>query len=219
MVASTRRRLVDSAMALFTEQGFDATSVDEVATRAGVGRTTYFRHFPTKEDVVFPDHDTLLAAVDARLATATPTTRRTALAEAAGIVLEHYLAEGETARQRYLLTRTVPPLRHRELASVHRYFQLFSSHLRRWLGETPDAALVAELTASGVITAHNHVLRRWLRGELDDARAALRTALDLALARLPGETGPTQPVTVVVTSAGGDVETVLGEVRRALLDA
>lgn len=218
MVASTRGRLVDSAMALFTEHGFDATSVDEVAAHAGVGRTTYFRHFPTKEDVVFPDHDSLLAAVDARLATATEQTRRTALTEAAGIVLEHYLAEGETARQRYRLTRTVPPLRHRELASVHRYFQLFSGHLRRWLGDAPEAALLAELTASGVITAHNHVLRRWLRGEVDDPHAVLRSALDLALARLPGEGEAAAPVTVVVTSASGDVETVLGEVRRALLD-
>lgn len=220
MATSTRRRLVDAAMALFAEQGFDGTSIEEVVARAGVGRTTFFRHFPTKEDVVFPDHEGLLQRVDARLATATSTTRRAALKEAASIVLEHYLAEGETARQRYRLTRTVAPLRHRELASVHRYFRLFSRHLRAWLVDEPEATLRAELTASLVITAHNHVLRGWLRGEITDPRAALDTALDLALSRLPeDEVGGPGPVTVVVTTAHGDVDTVLGEVRRALLES
>jgi AcrR family transcriptional regulator len=212
--------MVDAAMALFAERGFDSTSVEDVVARAGVGRTTFFRHFPTKEDVVFPDHDGLLRRVDARLATATAATARTALEEASGIVLQHYLAEGETARQRYRLTRTVAPLRHRELASVHRYFRLFSEHLRRWLGDQPDAALRAELTASSVITAHNHVLRGWLRGEVDDPSGALTVALDQALSRLPTEpAGGRGPVTVVVTTTGRDVDDVLGEVRRALLEA
>jgi AcrR family transcriptional regulator len=202
MVASTRRRLVDSAMALFAERGFEATSVDDVAARAGVGRTTFFRHFPTKEDVVFPDHDALLDKVDARLATGTAATARTALEEASGIVLAHYLAEGETARQRYRLTRTVTPLRHRELASVHRYVRLFSGHLRAWLAEADDAALRSELTAAAVITAHNHVLRGWLRGEETDPHAALSASLDLALAPLAGPPA--------------DIDGVLAEVRRAL---
>ena len=202
MVATTRSRLVDSAMALFAEQGFEATSVEDIAARAGVGRTTFFRHFPTKEDVVFPDHDALLDRVDARLATGTAATARTALEEASGIVLDHYLAEGETARQRYRLTRTVTPLRHRELASVHRYVRLFSGHLRAWLGDAADAALRSELTAAAVITAHNHVLRGWLRGEVDNPRSALTAALDRALA--PTSTTP------------ADIDAVLAEVRRAL---
>ena len=220
MASSTRGRMVDAAMALFAERGFDSTSVEDVVARAGVGRTTFFRHFPTKEDVVFPDHDGLLRRVDARLATATAATARTALEEASGIVLAHYLAEGETARQRYRLTRTVAPLRHRELASVHRYFRLFSEHLRRWLGDQPDAALRAELTASSVITAHNHVLRGWLRGEVSDPPAALTAALDQALSRLASEpAGQQGPVTVVVTTTGRDVDAVLGDVRRALLES
>ncbi|GAB6985732.1 TetR/AcrR family transcriptional regulator [Nocardioides pyridinolyticus] len=202
MVASTRRRLVDSAMALFAEQGFEATSVEDVAAHAGVGRTTFFRHFPTKEDVVFPDHDALLDRVDARLATGTAATARTALEEASRIVLAHYLDEGETARQRYRLTRSVTQLRHRELASVHRYVRLFSGHVRAWLGDREDAALRSELTAAAVITAHNHVLRGWLRGELDDPRASLTSALDQALAPFSG--------------TPADIDEVLAEVRRAL---
>lgn len=212
---ATRRRLVDSAMALFAEQGFEATSIEDVVARAGTGRTTFFRHFPTKEDVVFPDHDTLLAQVDARLATGSAQTVSTALREASALVLEHYLAEGDTARQRYRLTRDVAPLRQRELASVHRYVRLFTGHLRRWYGEAPDAVLRAELTAAAVITAHNHVLRSWLRGESAEPRAHLAAALDQALG--DASTSASAPVTVVVRGDAANVEAVLAEVRRALL--
>src|SRR6478735_12000423 len=72
MTSTTRGPMVDAALALFAERGFDSTSVEDVVARAGVGRTTFFRHFPTKEDVVFPDHDGLLRRVDARLAPRPP---------------------------------------------------------------------------------------------------------------------------------------------------
>src|SRR3712207_5887926 len=59
----TADRLRAAAFDLFSSQGFDATTVDDIAQHARVGRTTFFRHFRTKEDVVFPDHPGLVAAV------------------------------------------------------------------------------------------------------------------------------------------------------------
>lgn len=216
MATSTRARLVDAAFALFEEQGFHETTVEDITARAGTGRTTFFRHFPAKEDVVFPDHDALLLRVDARLATATPTTRDAALREAARIVLDHYLAEGETARARYRLTRTVPALRDRESASVQRYLRLFRTHTREWLADDADGDLRAELLAAAVITAHNHVLREWLRGEGDDVDAALDSALSLALIGWSAPAGEGEPMTVVVRTSGHDVEQVIRDIRDAL---
>ena len=103
---TTRERLIDAAFALFDERGFDATTVDHIAERAGVGRTTFFRHFPTKEDVIFPDHDALIAAVGDRLRASTDGNGLLAVTEAARLVLRHYLEEGERARTRYRLTST-----------------------------------------------------------------------------------------------------------------
>jgi AcrR family transcriptional regulator len=49
----TRRLLEETARRLFAKHGFRATSIDRIATAAGVSRTTFFRYFPSKEAVVF----------------------------------------------------------------------------------------------------------------------------------------------------------------------
>lgn len=218
MPATSRDRLVAAAFELFAGQGYDATTVDEIATRAGAGRSTFFRHFPTKDDVVLPDHEALLRRVDERLATASSAGREVALREAAGMVLEHYLAEGDTARTRYRLASSVPAIRDREIASVQRYVRLFGQHVHRWLDSEPDGPLRAELVASAVVIAHNHVLRQWLRGEVDDAdttRALVDRALDHALAVLRGPAAAGAP-TIVITGGDHDVEQVVRDVRAAL---
>ena len=46
-----RERLVFAAVDLFTEQGYDATTVTEIAARAGVTKSTFFRYFPDKRDL------------------------------------------------------------------------------------------------------------------------------------------------------------------------
>lgn len=58
----TRARLRAAALELFTERGFDATTVEDVAARAGVSHMTFFRHFPTKEAVLLEDpYDDVIA--------------------------------------------------------------------------------------------------------------------------------------------------------------
>ncbi|MGE3673266.1 MAG: TetR family transcriptional regulator, partial [Polyangiaceae bacterium] len=54
--ARTREALVEAAQRLFVKQGYDSTTVDEIAAEAEVSRRTFFRYFPTKEAVVFPDN-------------------------------------------------------------------------------------------------------------------------------------------------------------------
>src|SRR4051794_19904435 len=65
--SSIREDLVAAAFDLFTEFGYDATTIDDIVRRAGVGRRSFFRYFPTKEAVVFPDHERALADMVAYL--------------------------------------------------------------------------------------------------------------------------------------------------------
>jgi AcrR family transcriptional regulator len=213
---TVRDRLARAAFELFEERGFDETTVDDIAARAGTGRTTFFRAFGSKEEVVFPDHDTLLASVRARLDAAAPGAEEVAVAEAARLVLRHYLAEGELARTRYRLTRRVPALRAREIAGQRQYQRVFLAFAREWYGEGAD--LRAELLADAVVTAHNHVLRQWLRGRTDspesDFDAAMTEVLGLFGERptgaAPGATG------VVVIHTGRDLDEVLPQLRDLL---
>ncbi|HVV22936.1 MAG TPA: helix-turn-helix domain-containing protein, partial [Pseudonocardiaceae bacterium] len=77
-----KHRLTEAAFALFEQHGYEHTTVDDIAEHAGVSRATFFRTFRSKEDVIFPDHDEMLRAVDARLAGSTQQTALVAVAEA-----------------------------------------------------------------------------------------------------------------------------------------
>ncbi|MFC5749242.1 TetR/AcrR family transcriptional regulator [Actinomadura rugatobispora] len=175
---TAKDRLIEAAFALFEERGYEGTTIDDITERAGVGRTTFFRAFRSKEDVIFPDHEALLATIRSRLAGSTQRTALVAVCEAARLVLLHYLGEGETAIARYRLTRTVPALRDREIAGTQQYQRVFREFIHTWMGGGEESALQAELMAAAVVTAHNHVLRRWLRGLTGSPEEELDAALD-----------------------------------------
>ena len=66
---SARDRLAEAAFALLDERGYEQTTVDDIIERAGLGRTTFFRPYRVNEDVIFADHDSLLARPRERLRT------------------------------------------------------------------------------------------------------------------------------------------------------
>jgi len=188
--ASARERLAESAFELFDERGYEQTTVDDITERAGLGRTTFFRHYRSKDDVIFPDHDRLLDQISDRLRTSSHGTALVAVSDAVRLVLLHYIDEGDLARRRYALTSTVPALRDREIASVARYQRMFREFISSWMASTaePDP-LRAELMAAAVVSAHNHVLRRWLRGESPDPSRSLDEALGMVIALFTGPAG------------------------------
>lgn len=60
---AARGRIIDAADALFAERGFDSVSVTDIAERAEVGRTTFFRHFGDKSEVVFAKEQAMFDAI------------------------------------------------------------------------------------------------------------------------------------------------------------
>ncbi|PWJ06452.1 TetR family transcriptional regulator [Streptomyces sp. NWU49] len=176
-----RRELAAAAMELFATKGYEATTVDEIAAAAGVARRTFFRHFRSKEEAIFPDHDDTLVRAEAVL-NAAPAHEHPLDTVCRGIkeVMKMYAARPEISVARYKLTREVPTLREAEIASVARYERLFTRYLLGHFDEhahdddANDDPLLAEVAASAVVTAHNHVLRRWLRaGGQGDVEAQL----------------------------------------------
>ncbi|MGW8377628.1 TetR family transcriptional regulator [Streptomyces sp. ODS28] len=233
-----RRELAAAAMELFATKGYEATTVDEIAAQAGVARRTFFRHFRSKEEAIFPDHDDTLVRAQAVLEAA-PAHENPLDTVCRGIkeVMKMYAASPKGSVARYKLTREVPALREREIASVARYERLFTRYL---LGHFDEAAhrdgnddpLLAEVAASAVVTAHNHVLRRWLRSggvgdveaQLDHAFAIVRKTFGTGFGANRLASGEEPPVAsasregeVLVTVARTDAP--LPEIMRTIQDA
>ncbi|GGU85762.1 TetR family transcriptional regulator [Streptomyces filipinensis] len=236
-----RRELAAAAMELFATKGYEATTVDEIAAAAGVARRTFFRHFRSKEEAIFPDHDDTLIRAEAVL-NAAPAHEHPLDTVCRGIkeVMKMYAARPEISVARYKLTREVPTLREAEIASVARYERLFTRYLLGHFDEhahaddANDDPLLAEVAASAVVTAHNHVLRRWLRAggqgdveaQLDHAFAIVRKTFGTGIGA--GRSSAPKPATTApaTVSAHGEVlvtvartDAPLDEVMRTIEEA
>ncbi len=161
-----RDALVAAAFRLFTERGYEQTTVDDIVTLAGVGRRSFFRYFPSKDDVVFPDHERCLADMTAFLGASGPEhepVRR--VCDAARLVLLMYAENPSFSVQRYRLTKQVPGLRAYELSVVWRYERALAEYLRGRFAGGRDGNLRADVIAAAVVAAHNNALRSWLRSD------------------------------------------------------
>ena len=211
---SARDRLTRAAFGLFDERGYEQATVDDITERAGLGRTTFFRYYRSKEDVIFPDHDRMLEQVRSRLQAPGHGTPLAAVTDAARLVLQGYLDEGDLARRRYALTSAVPALRNREIVSVARYQRAFREFLADRMGDPAELTqLRAELAAAAVVAAHNHVLRRWLRGESPEPLAEFDQAMRHVIT-LFGSDGPGHGTTIAVFRTDEDINTLLPALRR-----
>jgi len=100
----TRESIVDAALSLYEKQGYDETTMEEIAAAAEVGTSTLYRYFPTKDQILL---DGLLEG-DGRLAAyfeARPATED--VATALGEALNAYFIDAESQEQRILLMRAV----------------------------------------------------------------------------------------------------------------
>lgn len=156
------------AIRFLAEHGFEATTAGELADAVGMSRSTFFRRFGSKDDVIFADHDLALARVEAFLGE-TREPLEEALARATVDVLHLLTRDPEAAQLRSQLLRRTPTLRERELVITHRYERVYAAYLAASM--PPDTpAWVPIALSSAIVAVHNAALRRWLRDP--DPRAA-----------------------------------------------
>jgi len=214
-----RRALAAAAVDLFAANGYEATTVDEIAAAAGVGRRTFFRYFETKDDVLFASHDEIVAEMAEVFAAADPGRDPVEVACAAvGLVLDAYAADLDVSLKRFALTRAVPALRDKEVATVDRYQRVLARYLQARFEDQGDeaASLRAAVIAAAIAAANNHVLRRWLRsGGEGDIKADAAEAFALVADAFRARAADAATVVAVMTTAT-PLQQVVADVRAAL---
>ncbi len=157
----THQSLQDHAIRLFAERGFDNVTVEEVARAAGVSHMTFFRHFPTKESVVFDDpYDPLIGGSVARQDVGLPTLERVCR----GVLESWSLLDepiDEVIRIRIRLATGHPSLRARIWENNFRTEEIIVESLTG----TGVTALEARVAAGAVLGALTAALIDWAEGE------------------------------------------------------
>lgn len=136
--AKTRAAIQQHALRLFGDQGYDATTVDQIVDAAEVSPSTFFRYFPTKEDVVLYDalDPLIIAAFEAQPPQLGPTQAlRRALGEVLGKLQPRDIQD---MQKRFDVIREVPELRARMLDEFTRTMRLMAGVLARRLGRPAD---------------------------------------------------------------------------------
>ena len=208
-----------AAIRRIAERGYEATTAGDLADAVGMSRSTFFRRFGSKDDVVFADHDFALDALESFLDQTTLPAPE-ALVQGTADVLRLLIRDPEAARLRFDLMRHVPALRDRELVITHRYERVFSRFVREALPRTAPEWVPAALAAA-LVAVHNHTLRDWLHGHVADAPATLTRDLRRTVALFDGFLSPDpggerRRVVVAVYDAAGSPEAVLDAVAASL---
>ncbi|MEY2566062.1 MAG: hypothetical protein QOE35_591 [Actinomycetota bacterium] len=173
---ATRAQLEEAAFSLFSEQGYDATTVDEISEAAQVSPRTFFRYFATKEDVVFGDQEGTLGELRAAMATG-PVDDRVAVTEAL-LAFSDFL---DNQRDGVLGTRRLvsqnPTLHSRVLQEEHDWVGTIANVLAQRAGvEMPT--FEQQVLAGCAISVLATSLREWY---LSGASAPLSTFTRRAL--------------------------------------
>ncbi len=173
--ATTRRVIQEQALRLFAANGYDATTVEDIAAAAGVSHMTFFRYFPRKEAVVeSDDYDPLMQQfIAARPADEPPLVALHAAMRAT--VAAIVATDRETVLARIRLIMETPALRARLWIAQDSTRELFARALARRAGlAEPD--LAATVQAGAALAANGAAFAAWARCEEADPVELIDTA-------------------------------------------
>jgi TetR/AcrR family transcriptional regulator, regulator of mycofactocin system len=137
---TSRAELEHVAFGLFGRQGFEQTTVDDIAAAAGIGRRTFFRYFPSKNDVPWGNFDEELERMRLRLTSFPPSTRLMDAIREAVVDFNRVPAEqiGWHRRRMELLLQT-PTLQAHSTLRYAAWRQVIADFVAERTGQAPDA--------------------------------------------------------------------------------
>jgi AcrR family transcriptional regulator len=156
----TRWAIQEHAMRLFAENGYEATTVDQIAAAAEISPSTFFRYFPTKEELVIQDQydDVLMAGLLAAPPELSPIS---AIRKVATETFNAMSPDDEAKlRQRSVLIYSVPALRARTYENIVGTIDMLRTALAQRTGRDRDE-LAVRVFAGAVVGALISVIELW----------------------------------------------------------
>jgi AcrR family transcriptional regulator len=187
--ARTRASLREHALRLFREQGYQATTVEQIAAAAEVSPSTFFRYFPTKEDLVLQDDmDTrMIVALEQQPPELGPVAAVRAASQQ--VFASYTAADMEVLTETARLTVTVPEVRARAMDEFARTITVVAEAVGRRAGRPADDMPVRTVAGAivGVIMSATLPWDTWSEGasfeatlsRIDEALALLEAGLPL----------------------------------------
>ncbi|SEK26273.1 TetR family transcriptional regulator [Streptacidiphilus jiangxiensis] len=164
----TRRAIRSAAFGLFRTQGYEATTVDQIAAAAEVSPSTFFRYFPTKEDLVISDdYDPLMESGLRARPVGEPLV--TSVREAMiGPLRQILAAERDEVLLRMQLYRDVPAIRARALVEMQRNSAVMCELMAERTG-LPATGLELRALVAAVMAVSSETVQFWAEhgGEAD----------------------------------------------------
>jgi AcrR family transcriptional regulator len=186
--ARTRASIREHALRLFREQGYQRTTVEQIAEAAEVSPSTFFRYFPTKEDVVLKD-DMDTRMIEALAQQPTGLSPLTAVRAATKQMFASYsAADLDQMHEIVALTTGVPEIRARALDEFARTIAVVSEALGKRAGRPADD-LAVRTTAGAIIGVIMSITMPWEgwpdRQNINETFQRIDQALALLEAGLP----------------------------------
>jgi len=179
---ATRDRIRASALRLFAEHGYDATTVEQIAAEAGVSHMTFFRYFPAKEDVALSDgYDPLIVGLLGQTPAEWPLAERIRAALLQGLAQLHDADRDTLLAQNRLIVST-PALRERLWASQMDTQQLILAALGAGQGK-PQPSFRDRVTVAACLAAATTAILAWVE---NDGTPALPSLIDQAFDAISG---------------------------------
>jgi mycofactocin system transcriptional regulator len=181
----TRARIEQAALDLFTAQGFEQVTIDEIADAAGISRRTFFRYVTAKADAVWGDFDAHVVRLEGMLAATAGDQSVLASICAAYVEVNDYAADAlPMLRQRMRLILTEPALQAHSQVRYAAVDRVVAAHVARRTGVAPDA-LVPRLVATATRAAATTAFEVWLADGQTSLGVVLHQAFDELAAGFP----------------------------------
>jgi AcrR family transcriptional regulator len=159
-----RRRIEEAAIGLFERDGFDATTIEQIAAAADIAPRTFFSYFETKDDVVLADYADRLDRVIGVLSTRPPEEPAwTALRASFAAVSSDFAAEADGLARRFTIIAGTPSVQARSLQLQAGWEETLRDHLAARLGvpaDSPDPLLLAATAVAVMRSSVQHWLTR-----------------------------------------------------------